>query len=312
MPQNTKYYLSLLLIMVFWGLNVPLVKILVENLSPVTMTAFRVMTAGLTVFIILMIFKLVRLPTKKEAKYILLGAFLNVVCHHYFLSIGLKGTSGTNAGIILGAGPILTTLIATVLIKKKTNLQRWTGFLLGGAGVAVTILVGSNGVSEINIGDIYVFLSILTQAFSFILISKLAKTLDPRLLTGYMLVIGASALMIIGLITEPGAVNEFATISWQVWLAFFTSAIIATALGHMSYNFIIGKIGPAEASIFLNFTPFFALIGSVIMLGEKVTPFHLIGLLLIVAGVLLGSGALERGERLGGESSVTPLRGMEK
>ncbi|WP_339147935.1 MULTISPECIES: DMT family transporter [unclassified Sutcliffiella] len=307
--HQTKYYLSLLLIMIFWGMNVPLVKILVENLSPVTMTAFRIMTAGLTVFLILSIFKLVRLPTKREFYYIILGSFLNVVCHHYFLSIGLKGTSGTNAGIILGAGPILTALIASVLLKKKTTFQRWTGFLLGGAGVAVTILVGSNGVSEINIGDIYVFISILTQAFSFILISKLAKTLDPRLLTGYMLVIGASALMVIGLMTEPGAVKEFATISWQVWLAFFTSAIIATALGHMSYNFIIGKIGPAEASIFLNFTPFFALIGSVFLLGEKVTIFHLIGLVLIVAGVLLGSGALER-KKLSRQEPVNHLRGI--
>ncbi|KMJ59068.1 membrane protein [Bacillus sp. LL01] len=308
--QNTKYYLALLVIMIFWGTNVPLVKILVENLSPVTMTAFRVMTAGLTVFLILTIFKLVRLPTKKEAMYIFLGAFLNVVCHHYFLSLGLKGTTGTNAGIILGSGPVLTALIAAVFIKKKTNLLRWIGFILGGAGVTVTILVGSNGVSEVNLGDIYVFLSILTQAFSFILISKLAKTLDPRLLTGYMLVIGAGVLLIIGLITEPGAVKEFADISWKVWLAFFTSAIVATALGHMSYNFIIGKIGPAEASIFLNFTPFFALIGSVFMLGEKVTYFHLIGLFLIVVGVLLGSGALERKNESGEQGTVNQLRGI--
>ncbi len=307
--HHTKYYLSLLIIMIFWGMNVPLVKILVENLSPVTMTAFRIMTAGITVFLILSIFKLVRLPTKREFYYIILGAFLNVVCHHYFLSIGLKGTSGTNAGIILGAGPILTALIASVLLNRKTNRQRWIGFLLGGAGVAVTILVGSNGVSEINIGDIYVFISILTQAFSFILISKLAKTLDPRLLTGYMLVIGSLTLMVIALITEPGAVREFATISWQVWLAFFTSAIIATALGHMSYNFIIGKIGPAEASIFLNFTPFFALIGSVFLLGEKVTVFHLTGLVLIVAGVLLGSGALER-KKASKQETVNHLRGI--
>ncbi|MGD6776400.1 DMT family transporter [Sutcliffiella horikoshii] len=306
--QNTKYYLSLFFIMIFWGMNVPLVKILVENLSPVTMTAFRVMTAGLTVFVILAIFKLVRLPTKREAKYILLATFLNVVCHHYFLSLGLKGTSGTNAGIILGAGPILTALIATVLIKKKTNLQRWTGFILGGAGVAVTILVGSNGISEVNIGDIYVFLSILTQACSFILISKLAKTLDPRLLTGYMLVIGAGILLVIGLFTEPGAIKEFATVSKEIWLAFFTSAIIATAFGHMSYNFIIGKIGPAEASIFLNFTPFFALVGSVFLLDEKVTYFHMIGLVLIVAGVLLGSGALERRYT----DSVNHLRGIQR
>ncbi|WP_223701225.1 DMT family transporter [Sutcliffiella deserti] len=291
--QNLKYYLFLFVIMIFWGFNVPLLKVLVENISPVTMTSYRVMLAGLTVFIILWFLKLLRLPTLRESKYIVLGSFLNVVCHHYFLSVGLKLTTGTNAGIIVGAGPILTALIAAVLIKRKTSVWRWIGFALGGIGVSVTVLIGSQGVTGVSLGDVFVFLSIFTQAFSFILISKLAKTLDPRLLTGYMLVIGASVLMVISWFTEPGGLSGFATISWKVWLAFFVSAILATAVGHMSYNFIIGKTGPAEASIFLNFTPFFALIGSAILLGERIMPYHIIGLLFIVMGVLLGSGAFE-------------------
>ncbi|HYK74154.1 MAG TPA: DMT family transporter, partial [Pseudoneobacillus sp.] len=79
----------------------------------------------------------------------------------------------------------------------------------------------------------------------------------------------------------------------SIWGAFFISAIVATALGHMIYNYSISKIGAAEASIFLNLNTFFSMVASAVMLGEKITQHHLLGLLFIVSGVLLGSGTLE-------------------
>lgn len=279
--------------MIIWGLNVPVLKILVDSLSPVTMTAFRILIAGLTVFIILSYLKLVRLPTKKEWMFILFASLFNVVLHHFFLTIGLKGTNSTNAGLILGSGPILTALIATFLIGRKISVWKWIGFVLGCIGVSLTILIGSKGVSGVSLGNILVFLSILTQAFSFVLISKAARTIDPRLLTGYMLVIGSSILIIIGFILEPNGLSTFVKAPTEVWLYFLSSAILATAVGHMTYNFIIGKIGPAEASVFLNLPPFITLIGSAMMLGETITSLHIVGLFFIVTGVLLGSGALE-------------------
>ncbi|AMQ21844.1 hypothetical protein A0V43_14250 [Geobacillus sp. JS12] len=40
-------YISLVLIMMIWGLNVIAIKILVEHFSPVTLTSFRIFTAGI-------------------------------------------------------------------------------------------------------------------------------------------------------------------------------------------------------------------------------------------------------------------------
>ena len=56
---------------------------------------------------------------------------------------------------------------------------------------------------------------------------------------------------------------------------------------------MIGKIGAAETSIFLNLSTFFSLIGAALFLKEDLLPAHFIGLFLIVTGVILGSGSLE-------------------
>ncbi|MBW3112064.1 DMT family transporter [Bacillus sp. MCCB 382] len=286
-------YLILVFIMLIWGFNVPALKTLVSEFTPVTITSLRIFTAGITVFIILGLMGKVRKPTAKELLFITSGGLLNVVSHHYFLSVGLTGTSSTNGGLILGTGPLLTALMATIILRNRPTVIKVIGFLSGSVGVTIIVLSGGEGIGGLKMGDLFIFISIFSQALSFIIISHAAKTLDPRLLTGYMLVFGSVVLFIISLFTEPGGLRQLGDASASIWVLFFASAILATAVGHMIYNHSIGKIGAAETSIFLNLNTFFSLVGASIFLGETVTYYHLIGLVFIVLGVVCGSGTLE-------------------
>ncbi|WP_423409456.1 DMT family transporter [Heyndrickxia sp. MSNUG] len=291
--KNLKIYLILTGIMFLWGMNVTALKVIVGNFPPITITSLRVFTAGITVFIILFFLKKVRLPSRKELIYIIGGGMLNVTGHHLFLGLGLKETSAVNGGLILGLGPLLTALMAILFLGKKLTHVRALGFIFGGIGVSLTVLAGGTGLSGMSLGDFYVFLSILSQAISFIIISKAARTLDPRLLTGYMLVFGSILLFFIGLWKEPGGLSHIGNGTIGLWSVFFASAIFATAVGHMLYNYAIGITGPAEASIFLNLNTFLSIIFAAIFLGEHITSSHLLGLVFIVSGVIFGSGALE-------------------
>ncbi|WP_241536079.1 DMT family transporter [Indiicoccus explosivorum] len=288
-----RIYLALTAVMVLWGFNVSIIKLLVEYLPPVTITAFRIMTAGVVVFIILGFMGLIRRPTLRESGFIVAGSLLSVVAHHYFIALGLERTTAANGGLILGLGPLLTAFLAMAILRQTPSVLRSIGFLLGAAGVSITVLTGSEGLAGMGLGDLYVFLSILSQALSFIVISKAARTLDPRLLTGYMLIIGSSILLLIGLRLEPGRITEFGDAPWFIWFAFIVSAIFATAVGHMTYNHMIGKVGVTETAIFLNLNTFFSLVGAAVILGEDLLPAHFAGFIFIVTGVLLGSGAAE-------------------
>jgi len=287
-----RIYALLTTAMLIWGLNLPLLKYLLLHIEPVTMTAFRLLLAGISVFIILFAFKLVRLPTKNEWKYIILGALLNVVLHHYFLNMGLYRTSGTNAGLILGTGPVLTAVLVSLIIRNYPSKVQWAGFVLGLVGVGSVVLAGG-GLASLALGDIFVFLAIMAQVLSFLVISKAARTIDPRLLTAYMMVIGSFVLIIIAVIQEPGEIKAFAEVPRMFWLGFAASGIIGTAVGHMLYNYSVGIVGPSKAAIFINFNTIFSLMGSALFLGEIITGRHIIGLFIIIVGVILGSGAAE-------------------
>ncbi|WP_342600167.1 DMT family transporter [Psychrobacillus sp. FSL H8-0483] len=291
--KQLNIYLMLVFVMFVWGANLPILKYLVTVVPPVTLTAFRILTAGLVVLVILWQMKLLRKPTKQEWKYILLGALTNVVAHHYFLNMGLAITSGTHGGLILGTGPMLTAISAAFILKYSPTRIQWLGLVLGLSGVSVSILVGGGESSGANLGDFYVFLAILAQVLSYMVVSKAARTLDPRLLTAYMMMIGSIVLIVISFVQEPGGVYAFSETTPFFWGLFITSAIVCTAVGHLMYNYAVGKAGATKAAIFMNLNPIFSLLLSAIFLGEILNIRHFIGLILIVAGVMLGSGAAE-------------------
>lgn len=291
--QKFKPYIMLVLIMITWGFNVPLIKILVSTFEPVTITAFRIFTASVVVFFILGKMGKVHWPAIYHWKYIIGGGIFNVFLHHLFLGLGAAETTAVHMGIILGLGPILTAVMAMAFFRRGLSLLRLLGVFTGTAGVLVTVLGGGDGINGMAVGDLYIFLSILAQAFSFILVSRAGRDMDPLLLTGYMQLFGSFGLFLVSLAMEPAGLASLANVSWSTIVIFLLSAVGATAIGHLVYNSAITKIGPSEAAIFLNLNTFFSIVGSAVILGEPVYYYHWLGLMLIVPGVLLGSGAVE-------------------
>jgi drug/metabolite transporter (DMT)-like permease len=294
LKMNTmKIYLILVVNMVIWGFNVPFVKIIVEHVPPVTATSFRILIAAVTVFLILGITRRVRLPHKNEWGYMIAGSLTSIVSHHFFLSVGLTQTSAMNAGLILGMGPLLTVLLSTLFFKKRPTLITALGFILGSTGVSLTVLFGSGKLQGINLGDFEIFLSIFIQSFGFIIINKASKTMDSVLLTAYMLLIASIFLFVVSLRMEPTGLTTFVDGFSDVWVVFFLSAVLSTGLGQMIYNYAIGQVGAATASIFLNLNTLFSVIGAALFLQETIKLAHFIGFILIVTGVIMGSGTLE-------------------
>ncbi|MDF0725461.1 DMT family transporter [Cytobacillus sp. S13-E01] len=257
-------YGLLLFVMVVWGFNVIAVKIIVENFAPVTITSFRILLAGTVVLLILIFQKEMKKINKVEAMYVAIGAFTGVLGHHIFLALGLTTTTASNASLILGLIPLMTSIFAVWFLK-----------------------------STFTIGNFFVFMSVIAQAISFVAIKKASQTLDTKVMTGYMLILGSLFLFITSLLMEPSGLNSLPEGPFYVWIIFIVSAVVATGLGHIIYNNAIHHLGAGETAIFINLTPFFALTGSVLFLGEKITYFQLMGFVFIISGVLLGSGLFD-------------------
>ena len=75
--------------------------------------------------------------------------------------------------------------------------------------------------------------------------------------------------------------------SAPAYLAILYVAIFPSILAYICWNSGIAQVGANRAGLFVNLVPVFAAIFSIIFLGERLQPFHLVGLLLIFGGMFL-------------------------
>ncbi|MBS4177584.1 DMT family transporter [Lederbergia citrea] len=287
-------YVLLVLLTVSWGLNVIAIKIVVSQFSAVTITALRIMTAFLAIAPFLYYRKIFRTLPKSEMLSIVAIAVFGVLGHQYFLSVGLEHTTAANGGLILGTVPIATSIAAAIFLGDRLTASRIIGLLLGFFGVAMIVLAKSSGVLTVSFGDLYVCLAVVTQAISFILIKRLSENVDSAYITSLSQLFGALMLFTLSLGLEPEGLQSLSNGTTTAWLVFLASGIISTGLGHLVYNHAIQEIGAGKSALFLNLTPFFSLVGAYFFFGEKILISQALGFILIVSGVLLGTGAIEQ------------------
>src|SRR5699024_12736873 len=113
-----------------------------------------------------------RFPTKTEWKTIGLITVFNVVLHHSVLAVGLTKTAGVNAGIILGAAPLVTVVLSVLFLHYRVSNIRVIGVLLGFVRSLITSIAGTDGIAAVSRGDLFIFLCMIAQVISFILIGR--------------------------------------------------------------------------------------------------------------------------------------------
>ncbi|MDQ0205990.1 DMT family transporter [Alkalicoccobacillus murimartini] len=287
---STIHYVGVMGATVLWGVNIVLLKVLVESFAPVTMTAFRILTAGLVLAGIAIAWKQTRKLTKREWSYVLAAGVLGVFAHHLFLSIGLLRIPASTAVLLLGLVPVVTAVCSGIFLRET-----FTWWKIGGIGLAfVGVLFVQGGGTHFGQGTVYLLIAVLVQAISFIFVRKASETLSAIQVTMISLVAGAIMLFIASLRIEPDGISTLGSGSTLLYSIFLFSAIGSTAAGQLLFNLSIGRIGPSKSALFLNFVPFFGLASSAIFLKEVIYWYQWCGFLFIVMGVLFGTGYVER------------------
>ena len=292
--QKIKIYISLILVMVIWGATFVSIKILVQFFHPITLTALRISLAAICLVCFLYLRKKLTKLTLQTWKWVLLASVFGVILHHLFLSIGLSGTSSVKGSIISGFSPLLTVLLSILVGYAKFKISNIIGFLLGTVGMILAVTAGQSIDYAVNQGDVFIFLSFLSQAISFIIIRRLSNEMETIVITCYMLCLGAVFLAVTSIIVLPNGFGKLLEVPLWVILLVIGTSVLAISVGHTVYNLSIAKVGPAETAIIGNFNVIFALIFSLILLKEPIILSQLLGMCLILVGVLLGTGALQK------------------
>jgi len=158
---NTYSVILALIAAVFYAINTPFSKVLLNNVAPTIMAAFLYLGAGFGVGIMYFFHikkedKSERL-TKKDLPYTF-GMIVLDIAAPIFLMIGLKLGTASNASLLGNFEIVATTLIALLIFKEKVSGKLWGAIGLITVSSIVLSFEGS-GSFQLSMGSLFVLLA---------------------------------------------------------------------------------------------------------------------------------------------------------
>lgn len=280
-----------------WGVNVIMVKYLTTFFPPLALAPIRLTLAAGLLFPMVM-WKHGYHRLSREAWLMVGGAAaFSVFLHHLTMTWGLANTSGTHGALILGLSPLFVALLASRLMHEPFTWQKGLGIALGFSSVVLVVSGGRGGTASLT-GDAVMFLSMLAFVAGTLFIKRGTALVSPLLVAAYSTLLGAAGLLALGLFTNATWYNEGAFAPAPVAVLLFSS-LVNTALGAVWWNTGIQRVGASTTTLFQNGLPVVGVFTAALWLGEQLQWNHLAALVLVMAGVSLGTGVVRLGGRRG-------------
>lgn len=276
-----------------WGSAFPFVKI-GYNLFNITDTSSKILFAGLrftiagimTIVIGSLLNKKFLFPKKSSWRYVANLSFFQTFVQYLFFYIGLSITTGVKASLIEGTCAFFSILIASLIFKQeKLTFLKITACIIGFGGVIISNI---NGVSfETGLaGDLMIFVSTISYAFSSVLIKKYSQEENPVTLSGYQFFIGGLVLSAVGLFMG-GGLTQFTVESVSVLLYLGLLSAIAYSL----WGIILKHNKVSNVTVYSFMIPVFGVILSALLLeNERSGAFkieNIIALILVSIGIVI-------------------------
>ena len=230
-----------------------------------------------------------KINSRMVVSMLLLG-LTGVFCYNLFFFKGLHFISAGRAAIIIANNPIFIALASAFFFKEKLTTVKVFGILISVSGAIIAITKGDFQMIRsqgIGIGDGYILLAVLSWV-SYSLIGKWVMR-DYSAIEAVACSSLFGAVLLFPAALYEGLASDILTYGLLDWFNLVYLGFFGTVLGFVWYYEGINKLGPARASIFINFVPISAIIMAFFILGEPITLSLLIGAALVTAGVYLVS-----------------------
>lgn len=275
----------LFLLAAIWGASFMLIKVGVESIPPLTLTASRLVIAA----ILLVAYAA---PAGHSAWtdarawgiYLFIGLFGNAL-PFTLISWGEVYIDSGLAAILMGIMPIATAVLAHFLTAdERLSLRRASGVIIGFTGL--TVLVGWHALSQIGtavVAQITVVGGAMCYAITTIFTRRNAF-LPGRVLAAGATVAGALMILPMALIYErpwelSPADNSIA--------AAVLLGLVPTGLAALIYFRLIKTVGATILSQVNYLIPIFGVGWGMLLLGERVTLHAIVALVFVLVGVAL-------------------------
>jgi drug/metabolite transporter (DMT)-like permease len=265
-------------------------KYLADSIPPITMAFLRYCFAMVVFAPVLWHYRqtIAAIP-KRDWPYLFLAAVLSVITYHILFYWALHFTNPTNLSLIHAANPLLTLVLAFLLLKQSITKRMLLGFALGVLGVWIVVSHGKLTGIGFYRGEQLMLLATLAWA-GFTIVSKhlASRQLNSLVFTAVISLIGWLLLLPASLVEVN--MHFFAQLDSTTWLSLIYMGVGSSGLGYWLYSRSVAELGPAYTSfIVFSTVPMVVAIEEVLWFHSSIQLSQVIGFICICAGLAVAT-----------------------
>jgi drug/metabolite transporter (DMT)-like permease len=306
----------LLLTSCIWGFGFVAQRSGMEYVGPFAFNGIRFLLGSLSLFPLILFRQRggrIRMRDRRGGAFILpsLAAGSCLFIAVTLQQLGIIFTTAGNAGFITGLYVVLVPILG-IFLGRKTGLPTWIGAVFTLMGLY--FLSAAGHLEAVNPGDLITALSAIFWAFHVLLIDRLVQRTDPILLSSGQFGWCGLCSLAAAFLVEPfiggwveglnPALLASGLFSWRSLPALIASPPSGAAFLPSLIPLLYGgfaSVGiaytlqvvaqqyapPAHATIILCLEGCFAALGGVLLLGEPLGTWTILGFLLMLSGMLI-------------------------
>jgi drug/metabolite transporter (DMT)-like permease len=289
--MSRSYVIYIGLLAAFWGASYMFIKVANRDFEPAPMMLVRLVIASSLLLAVLAVQRGARASLEDMRSLGWQGFALGVIngaIPFTLIAWGEKHIDSGVAAIANASMPIFVVLLALRWQQsERVRGLRLVGFLVGLLGVGVLAGVHPQGGWWGAAGTLAVVVASVSYAVGALWGQRLIAGTSGLTLAATSMIGGLVVLLPLGLWQLPSHVP-----GWKESGSVLALAVLGTAVAQIILYRVLRSDGAARVSLVTYLLPVTALFYGVTLLGEPLTVEELIGMVLILGGVALGSGAL--------------------
>lgn len=272
-------FLSVALI---WGSSFLFMAIGLDSFHPGLVTWLRVGFGAMTIALFPRTRK-VRVDREDLTRIRILGLIWVAIPFTLF-PIAQQWIDSAVAGMLNGATPVFTALLATILLRALPGRLQIVGLFLGFAGIIAIALPSIGDGTTATIGVVLVLAATIGYAISLNMVTPVAQKYGSLAVMSRVLAVGT-------LLVTPFGIYGLtqSSFDWPALIATLTVGVLGTGVAFYLMGMLVGRVGATRSAFLAYLIPVVALALGVLFRDEVVAPLALAGVSLVIVGAFLAS-----------------------
>lgn len=283
MHQMTrKDFVLLAFLILFWGLNWPVMKASVREFPPLTFRTLS-MIGGLAVIALAARLQgaSMRIPAGKALTVVKL-AVPNMLLWHAFIIVGVKMLSSGRAAILGYTMPVWAVLSGLVFFGERINGRALLGIALAMGGAALLLSSEFAHIAGQPLGTLFALIAAAAWGSGTVLMKRTKLDMPTISLTFWMLALTTVAMTLFSVLLERPQWRMPNSLEWG---GIIYNAVIIFGYAHVVWFRLARLLPPVVSSLSVMFIPVLGTFSGAWMLGETPQWQDYVAMLLILGAM---------------------------